>query len=61
MLTNPLHFFLFDFFFFLFLSLIPSKMGGKPEIAALSKGLISLSQERQVRPQENGKNRKDRF
>ncbi len=30
MLTNPLLFFLFDFFFFLFLSLIPSKMGGKP-------------------------------
>ena len=30
MLTNPLNFFLFDFFFFLFLSLIPSKMGGKP-------------------------------
>ena len=29
-LTNPLLFFLFDFFFFLFLSLIPSKMGGKP-------------------------------
>jgi len=32
MLTNPLHFFLFDFLFFLFLSLIPSKMGGKPLI-----------------------------
>ena len=30
MLTNPLDFFLFDFFFFLFLSLIPSKMWGKP-------------------------------
>ena len=29
-LTNPLHFFLFDFFSFLFLSLMPSKMGGKP-------------------------------
>lgn len=31
------------------------------EIAAPSNGLISLSQERQVRPQENDKNRKDRF
>ena len=29
-LTNPHLFFLFDFFSFLFLSLIPSKMGGKP-------------------------------
>jgi len=29
-LTNPFLFFLRDFFFFLFLSLIPSKMGGKP-------------------------------
>ena len=29
-LTNPLLFFLFDFFSFLFLSLMPSKMGGKP-------------------------------
>jgi len=29
-LTNPFLFFLLDFFFFLFLSLIPSKMGGKP-------------------------------
>jgi len=35
MLTNPLHFFLFDFFFFLFLSLIPSKMGGKPSAELL--------------------------
>jgi hypothetical protein len=31
MLTNPSYFFLFNFFFFLFLSLIPSKMGGKPD------------------------------